>query len=398
MNSTIRTTDVAHPDWSAARAAMMLDPQITNLNTGSFGPTPRPVFDRVTELRERQAAAPMNFLVRETPDLLWRARTRLAEFVGVDPTRLVFTQNVSTAVNIIASGLRLPPGELLMSDREYGAMQWCWERAAERQGVAIRTFRLPLAPDSPDEIVDAFASAITPEVRVAFFSHVYSANGMFVPAAAMCRVARERGVISVVDGAHSPAIVPLDIDRLGCDFYAANCHKWLLAPLGAGFLAIGKNMVDRLNPLQVSWGYYTSGEPDARDEFGTTPRTRRLEFEGTRDVCPWLVVPEAIDFQARLGWPGIHARQRELATLVRRLGSCWEPASPADPTLHGPMTAFVVSGKVPAEEVRRRLWADRVEIPITDWSDVRIARFSTHFYTTESEIERGVNSLKRALA
>src|SRR5947209_6666337 len=144
------------PDWPAARAAMLLDPTVANLNTGSFGPTPRVVFERVTALRRLLAEEPMDFLLREAPPRLWHARERLAAFVGAAPERLVFTANVTAAVNIVASGLRLTaPGEILMSDREYGAMQWCWERAARRQGLTVRQFRLPLVPQSPGAIVDA---------------------------------------------------------------------------------------------------------------------------------------------------------------------------------------------------------------------------------------------------
>src|SRR5947199_341165 len=187
------------PDWSAARAAMLLDPGVVNLNTGSFGPTPRAVFERATALRRRLAEEPMDFLLRQAPPLL-------------------------------------------------------------------------------------------------FFSHVLAATGMVLPAAELCDLARKHGVLSVVDGAHAPAMVDVHIDALGCDFYGGNCHKWLLAPIGSGFLALGRNSIDRLQPLSVSWGYYPDRgrQPDERDEFGSTPRLRQLEFEGTRDACAWLAVPDAI--------------------------------------------------------------------------------------------------------
>src|SRR5947209_10882628 len=229
---------MSRPDWSAARAAMLLDPSIVNLNTGSFGPTPRVVFDLATALRRRQAEAPMAFLLREAPPLLWHARERLAAFLGTSPYGLVFTQNVTAAVNVVAASLRLAaPGEILMSDREYGSMQWCWERAAQRQGLAIRTFRLPLMPASPGEIVEAVRAALTPRTRLLFFSHVLAATGMVLPAKDLCDLARAHGVLTVVDGAHAAAMIDVAVDALGCDFYGGNCHKWLLAPLGAGFLA-----------------------------------------------------------------------------------------------------------------------------------------------------------------
>src|SRR5947208_6007024 len=163
-------------DWPAARAAMLLDPTVANLNTGSFVPTPRPVFERVTALRRRLAAEPMDFLLRESPRLLWHARERLAGFLGTSPYRLVFTQNVTTAINIVAASLRLAvPGEILMSDREYGSMQWCWERAAARHGLTVRQLKLPLMPSSRDEIVAVVRSALTPQTRLLFYSHVLAA-------------------------------------------------------------------------------------------------------------------------------------------------------------------------------------------------------------------------------
>ncbi len=190
--------------WSDARQQMMLDPTVINLNTGSFGPLPRCVFERVTALRVRQAEEPMDFLLRVLPPLLWQARTRLACFLGGRPERLVFTVNVSAAVNLVASSLRLAsPGEILLTDHEYGAMVWCWERAAQRLGLTVRTFPLPIMPSAPEEIVDAFRTALSPRTRLAFFSHVLSPTGMVLPAKALCAEARKRGVLTVVDGAHA---------------------------------------------------------------------------------------------------------------------------------------------------------------------------------------------------
>ena len=220
---------------------MLLDPTVANLNTGSFGPTPRLVFERVTALRRRLAEEPMAFLLREAPPLLWQARERLATFLGTAPKRLVFTSNVTASINIIAAGLRLSaPGEILMSDREYGSMQWTWERAARRQGLSVKYFKLPLMPRDAGEIVDAVRAAITPRTRLLHFSHVLSATGLVLPAKELTELARKHGVITVIDGAHAPAMIPLAIDDIGCDFYGGNCHKWLLAPIGSGFLAFGR--------------------------------------------------------------------------------------------------------------------------------------------------------------
>jgi isopenicillin-N epimerase len=387
-------------DWSAARAAMMLDPNVANLNTGSFGPLSRVVFERVTELRRRLAEEPMDFLIRQVPPLLWEARERLARFLGGEPRQLFFTANVTAAINIIASALQpASPGEILLTDHEYGAMHWCWERAARRLGLTLRTFPLPVTPSDPEQIVEALASALTERTRILFFSHVLSPTGMVLPAREMCTLARQRGVITVIDGAHAPAMIPLALDELNCNFYGGNCHKWLLAPTGSGFLYIGKGNEDRLQPLQVSWGWHHDRrKPDERDEFGSTPRLRALEFEGTRDICPWLAVPAAIDFQAALGWDPIRGRIIELVRHVRsRMGNVPGLAlnTPQHPQLHGSMTAFRIPASWKPVELRAYLWdRHRIEAPIIERPEGNSIRVSTHFYNTEAEVDRLAEALE----
>jgi isopenicillin-N epimerase len=389
--------------WSHARSQMLLDPTVTNLNTGSFGPLPRCVFDRATELRRLLAAEPMDFYLRLSPPLLWEARQRLATFLGGDPRRLVFTANVSVAVNIVAAALRLAaPGEILLTDHEYGAMHWCWERAAQRQGLTLRTFPLPILADEPGAVVEAVRGAITERTRLLFFSHVLSPTGLVLPARAICAEARRRGVLSVVDGAHAPAMIPVDLDDIGADFYGANCHKWLLAPSGSGFLYLGRGNEDRLQPLQVSWGWHHDrARLDDRDEWGTTPRLRALEFEGTRDPCPWLAVPMAIDFQAALGWERVRGRIAELVTYTRRRLDGLAGltlATPTHPELHGSMTAFRLPAGVDVLALRRGLWErHRIEAPIVERPEGPLIRVSTHFYNTEEEIDQLAAALPRLL-
>jgi isopenicillin-N epimerase len=385
--------------WSDARAQMLLDPSVANLNTGSFGPLPRVVFDAVTALRRRLAEEPMDFLVRQQPALLWEARRRLAAFLGADPSRLAFTANVTAAVNTVAASLRLAaPGEILLTDHEYGAMHWCWERAARRQGLTLRTFPLPILAGTPGEIVDAFRAALSERTRAVFFSHVLSPTGLVLPAADICAEARRRGVLTVIDGAHAPGMVPLDLETLGCDYYGGNCHKWMLAPTGSGFLFSAPGAEERLQPLQVSWGWhYDRSRPDAPDEFGSTPRLRAYEFEGVRDPCPWLVVPASIDFQAGLGWDKVRGRIAELAGYVReRLAGLprLAPATPAYPALHGAMTAFRLPAGTDPQALRHYLWeTHRIEAPVIDRPDGYLIRVSTHFYNTKDEVDRLAGAL-----
>jgi isopenicillin-N epimerase len=282
-------------------------------------------------------------------------------------------------------------------------MHWCWERAAIRQGLTLKMFALPTMARTPAEIVEAAAAAMTSKTRLFFFSHVLSPTGLVLPARELCAEARKRGILTVVDGAHAPAMLPLDIDAIGADFYTGNCHKWLLAPTGSGFLVLGPGNEDRLQPLHVSWGYhFERGQIDQRDEFGSTPRLRHLEFEGTRDTCPWLAVPEAIAFQTELGWERIRGRIAELTEHSRQqmAGKVGLPsATPAQPGMHGAMTAFElpIDGPERAVALRQAIWKHRIEVPIIERPERLLIRLSTHFYNTEDEIDRLAQVLPDAL-
>lgn len=400
------------PDWARIRERVPLEPGVTMLNTGSFGPTSEPVFARVTELRHKQAAGPTDFFTRQLPPLLWNARQRFADFVGCTPSRVVFTANVSMAVNIVANGLTVDgPGELLMSDWEYLPMQWCWERYAERHGLRIKLFRVDHPPASAEAIVDAAVAAMNSETKLLFFSHIFSPTGLVLPASRLCQAARERGIVSVVDGAHAPALIPLDTNEIGADYYTGNCHKWLLAPFGAGFLIANENRLAQLEPTNISWGYkaneYPLGipeaghTPDSPDRFGSTERTRRLEFEGTREICSWLVIPEAIDFLASIGWEPIRQRTQQLSHYCRqRIGAERNLAAltPATADLSAAMTAFRLPEGIDLNRLRSELWdRERIEVPVFERNGFSILRVSHYFYNTEAEIDHLAQVLAKFL-
>jgi isopenicillin-N epimerase len=262
--------------------------------------------------------------------------------------------------------------------------------------LTLRTFALPLMAASPQEIVDATCTAMNERTRLLFFSHVLSPTGLVLPAAQLCAEARRRGVVTVVDGAHAPGFMPLNLDEIRADYYGANCHKWLLAPTGSGFLALGPGAWERVQPLQVSWGWrpqagWAGDRLDERDEFGSTPRLRFLEFEGTRDLCPWLAIPAAIDFQAEIGWERIHGRIDELTRYVRcRLAGLagLELMTPDHSQMHGAMTAFRLPATVDPVAMRNGLWQARIEAPIVERPEGLLIRVSTHFYNTEEEVDR----------
>jgi isopenicillin-N epimerase len=280
-------------------------------------------------------------------------------------------------------------------------MQWCWERAAQRQGLTLRTFPLPVMAETPEDIVAAACAAFSDQTRLFFFSHVLSPTGLVLPARDLCREARRRGIVTVIDGAHAPGMVTVSLDHLGCDFYGGNCHKWILAPTGSGFLYFAPLNDERIQPLQVSWGwYYDRHHADGRDEWGATPRLRAFEFEGIRDPSPWIAVRTAIDFHEELGLKRIQARIGELSAYVRdRLSQIKELklGTPAHPEMHGAMIAFRLPEGIDAVALRRALWERRIEVPVIERPEGLSIRVSTHFYNTEAEVDQLADVMPRLL-
>jgi isopenicillin-N epimerase len=389
-----------HLDWTHARDGVLLDEHVAYLNTGAFGPTPRAVFERFCELRRRLCGDPTNFMLREVPPLLWRARESLGAFLGARPERLLFTSSVSAAVSLVANSISTrQPGEIVLTDCEYTTMRWCWERAARRLGLSIRTVRLPDDPSDHDEVFSAVTRELSEQTRILFFSHVLSASGAVLPARELCSTARSRGILSVVDGAHAPAFIELNLSDIGCDFYAGSASKWLLAPAGSAFLYFGSDE-HPVEPATVSWGYAPQplfANADLADRFGSTPRLRRLECEGTRDISSWLLIPEAIGFQARFGHARVRERMRQLASYaleqIAALGD-WQATASAK-ELPGGISAFLIPPDVDPQALCEELWHRfQVEAGVSSVAGRRpVLRICTHIFNNEQDVDQLAQAL-----
>jgi isopenicillin-N epimerase len=382
---------------------ILLDPDVAYLNSGAFGPVTHRAYASVTQLRRQLAENPSEFLLRRVPSLLWHARERLASFLGGDPRRLLFTTNVTEAANLVAHSLRLVgQGEILMSDQEYQTMRWCWERIAARRGLTINIFHLPPRPTCAEDIVSAAVRAMTDRTRLIFLSHIVSSNGLILPVEDICRIARRNGILSVIDGAHAPGQVPVDLKTLPCDAYLGSGHKWLLAPVGTGFVHLGADLIEAIEPLLVSWGYRMSASGEDRDrpdQFGTTPHLRRLECQGTRDFCPWLAVPDAIDALECFPMTDRLDRMRNLAFYTRvalQDQSGLECITPQADQLSAAMTSFAMYGFGDTLLLHNWLWQQhRIEVALMTHEGGQILRVSTHVFNTEAEIDRLADVLRR---
>lgn len=382
---------------------ILLDSSVINLNAGQFGPVTNRAYNSVNHLRRKLAQNPSDFLLRQTPKLLWSARQRLASFLNGDPHRLLFTNNVTEAVNLVSRSLKLPSdGEILLTNQEYQPMRWCWERLAARRGLSIRTFAIPQCPTDPKEIVDAAIDAITDKTRLLFLSHVLSGNGLVLPIEEICRFARRKGITTIVDGAHAPGQLPLYLNDLDCDAYVGSGHKWLLAPAGTGFVHLGPKMIESIEPLIVSWGYKVNAAAEDRnypDSFGATPNLRRFECQGTRDLCAWLALPDAIAVLEQFSLNDRLNYMKHLASCARDLIQTrleLECVTPENDQLHGAMVSFSMNGFRDASLLRDWLWhRHRVEVAVNQNEVGSVLRVSTHIFNTETEISRLVETVHR---
>jgi isopenicillin-N epimerase len=359
------------------------------------------VLEAVTALRQRLAANPSDFLWRQTPPLIESARARLAQYLHCDPTDLLLLPNITVGLNIICNSLKLEPGsEILTTDHEYGAMIACWRRAATRQNCTVREIVLPYRTEDPREIVEAFSKAITPgKTRVLYFSHVNCTTGLAMPVAQLCKLARERGLISVIDGAHAPGMVPVDLKSTGADFYAANCHKWMMAPAGAGFMHVPRESRKLIAPLITSWGYeYDPAQADEPSSGGGSKWQWSYEFHGTSDRTPQMVLPQVLDFRAEIGGDeAVLARTRDLTGYAHQTLSAagFAPATPINRELGGALIAFDFPQ---CDTLRARNWLwekHHIECPVTQAAGRNFLRVSCAWFNTRAEIDALVLALRK---
>ena len=372
-------------DGTALRDEFLLDPEVTFLNHGSFGAVPRVVFERYQEWQAELEREPVLFLARRLEELLGEAREALGAYVGADPDDLVFVPNATSGVNIAAWPLGLQAGdEVLSTNLEYGALDLTWEHVCGDFGARYVRTPIPLPLGDDEEVAETIWAGVNERTRVLYLSHHTSATALTLPVAELCRRARERGIVTVIDGAHVPGHFALNVRELDPDFYSGNCHKWLCAPKGAGFLYVRRELQGKVHPLVFSWGY----------EGDDPTFLARHQKQGTRDPSAYLTVPAAIEWQQSRDWHLVRPRCHELA----RRAATELALSPVVPdTRHGrygQMVSLRLPDDAPADLQARLFDEHRIEIPVFERESPRLIRASFQGYNDEEDLER----LKAALA
>jgi isopenicillin-N epimerase len=371
----------------------LLDPSITFLNHGSFGATPKPVFREYQRWQRELENQPVEFLGRRHDGLMRESREVLAAYLGTGAENLVYTQNVTISLNIVARSLKLGAGdEVLSTNHEYGAMDRTWRFLSQEHGFTY--INHPVSLDSQADLVESFWRGVTPQTRVIFLSHITSPTATIFPVEKIIQRARERGIITIIDGAHVAGHIPLNLDALGADFYGGNLHKWLCAPKGAGFLYARPEMQHLLKPLVVSWGY------ESLTPSGSTFIDHN-EWWGTRDIAAFLTVPMAIRFQQDHDWAEVRSACHRLAveTWKRIHELTGQTPLHSDPEIwFAQMTVATLPADVDIVALKQKLYDEyRVEIPLIDWHGNKLIRLSVQGYNSSRDTDRLLFALKKLL-
>lgn len=390
----------------AIAASWSLDPDIAHLNHGSFGATPNEVMDFQREIRGRIERQPVQFFARDWEPLLDEAKDSLGHFLGAQPSDLAFLHNATAGVNTVLRSLAFEPGdELLTTNHEYNACANALRYVADRSGATPVIVDVPFPIQSADEVYDAVMAKVTDRTRIALLDHVTSPTALIFPIERLVRDLQDRGVDVLVDGAHAPGMLPVDLDSLGAAYYTGNLHKWVCGPKGAAFLHVREDRQQDIVPLSISHGF-------------NSPRTDRSRFEilfgwtGTTDPSAWLSIPTAIECMRAMrpgGWPEVMEHNRSLAlqgrdAILNALGI----DAPAPDDMIGCMASIPLPDN-PSPSGDSALYADpiqddllerwRIEAPVPPWpeSPKRLLRISAQLYNEIGQYEQLGEAVKTLL-
>ena len=368
----------------ALKDLFLVDPNITFLNFGSFGACPKPVFDKYQSLQRELENQPVQFFVKDGMVLLTEARKRLGEYINCHADNVVYVLNPSYAINTIAKSFPMESGdEILTTDLEYGALDRTWDYYCERKGAKYVKQHIPLPVESKEAFINAFWKGYTENTKAIFISHITSATGLILPVEEICEEAKKRGLITIVDGAHVPGHIPLDLSQLKADIYTGACHKWMMAPKGSSFLYAVPEQQHWINPLLISWGY--NSDFPSHSQFLDYHQTA-----GTRDYSAFLTVPTCIDFMEEHNWRAVSSTNRKLVqSNVSRFEELLntKALAPVTDEFFGQLCSLPINNDNPAELHDILLEKYKIEIPVFTENGQTYIRYSIQAFNSQEDLD-----------
>lgn len=389
----------------------LLREDVVFLNHGSFGACPRPVFETYQAWQLELERQPVEFLGgasafsggKGLTDRIRVPRVALAAEVGTSPEDIVGLVNATEGLNIVAQSLSLKPGdEIVTTDHEYSALEKTWAYVCRRTGARVVVVNVPMPLVSEAAFTDALVSAFTERTRILYVSHITSPTALVFPIEPAIQEARRRGIWTVIDGAHAPGHIPLNLTAMGVDFYSGNLHKWLMSPKGSAFLYVRPELQKLINPLVISHGWTAESKaPGAKGAFGNSPFIDEIEMQGTRDPAAWLAVPAAIQFRKEHDWASVQLHCRALAQdTARRIGELTGLKPLSTPEFCAPQMISIPvpdTGLDPKEVHDTLLTRFGIEIPVFKWQDHFIVRLSVQGYNSKAQMDLLIDALTELL-
>jgi len=366
------------------KAQFLLNPDITFLNFGSYGACSKTVFDEYQKWQLQLEREPVQFIAFNGPFNLRHAREALANYVHCNTDDVVFVTNPSYAVNIVAKNFQLKEGdEILGTNIEYGALDRTWNYYCRKVGAKYIRQSIELPVVSKEKIIEDFFKGLTAKTKAIFISHITSATALILPVKEIVDIAKQKGLFTIVDGAHAPAHVPLNITELDADVYAGACHKWMCAPKGSSFLQVKKEHQHLFDPLVISWGYESAAPSNS--QF-----IDYHQMQGTRDLSAFLTVPKAIEFLNENNWPQVaadcrqivHSDYKRFCDLLKT-----EPICPITNEFLGQMCSTRINTNQP-EKLQRLLYEKyKIEIPVMRQNEKIFIRYSINAFNEQKDLD-----------
>lgn len=373
----------------------LIQEDIAFLNFGSFGACPKPIFEDYQKWQLELEQEPAQFIQVNGPTYLKQSREALAKYINcADANDLVYVTNPSYATNIIAKSLKLNPGdEILTTNLEYGAADKAWDYYCKKAGAKYVRQNITLPVTTKEKFIEEFFAGLSPKTKLIFISEITSTTALKFPAKEICEMAKQKGIITFVDGAHTVGHIPLDLSQLKADIYTGACHKWMLTPKGSSFLYVKKEFQKLFDPLLVSWGYDAMFPTDSQFQD-------YHQMQGTRDFSAFLTIPRAIEFMNQNNWLEVAKESREMVQknalrFCDLVGS--KPLCPVTDEWLGQMFSIPISTPEP-EKLQRHLFVKyKIEIPVMRHGDKTYLRYSINAFNSQNDLDRLYDAVKEII-